>query len=364
MPLCKSVPLFGLKHFLLALLVFTMASGEVKRSRSEDLVEVRASNTEGFSNIWAGLDVEAEKRDEEILVEPRLTGRVGLASLMQLSGSTRMPKRRTLGTTDLHAQLTLPNNDNLRIFGFGAGGDLLLSTSEDTASETPEFKPHLGFSVMMDIDLIKISTWLPLKIYMNITTLDDEKLMLHMDAVSLRGGMEIKLERFSLFGSGNIGIYKERKPDTGTGSYNNIIIWAHPGIRVHLGSRINLVGRGKMLLAKRGDSPYLPEQVIGGSLYFEMPIFFRDTNAEAMRTLIFADRKKMRSQVHQYRQIKATRQLHAQADSTAMESGTNEARAKEIMDIIGSDYYKRKEELVKRRKKALEEIKKIEEMLE
>ena len=348
---------------LISLFLPRASDAEIKRSRAEGLVEVRASNTEGFSNIWVNTDLSVKKVDDQVYFEPTVGGTIGIASLMHLNGKMGLPKGRTLGTTELHAQLTLPGNDNLRFIGFGASGDLLLTTIEDTAKKEPDFKPYLGFTAMLDIDAIKVLPWLPLKLYANITNLDDENLLLYFNAINLRGGLEYKGERHSVFASGRIGLYQENeravKNGGAGGSYSNSLISVYPGVRYRIGNRMSVVARGELLIASVGNSKFLPKQMFGFSVLWEMPLYFKDTNAEAIRTLIFVDRKK--KSIGKSAQDKVASGKNREilpGTALSVNSDTTTVR------LLEDDFYQRKEDLKKHREKALEEMKKIEEMLE
>jgi len=356
--------------WLYSLIVVPGIYGDVKRSRSEGLVEVRASNTEGFSNIWIFADTELRYIETaggtgRIELIPRLGGKIGLASLMQLSGSTGVPKGRTLGTTQLHVQITTPGNNNLRLLGLGVSGDLMLSSVLDTVDGqegAPRFVPYPGFTAMLDLDLIKKMTWLPLKLYANVTNLDDEKLLPFFEQISIRGGLEYKGSRNSLFVGGNLGIYKERPANqSGTtllttgGSFDQFVLYASSGLRWRIGQGMNLVGRLNVLLGSIGTSPLLPKRAYALTVSWEAPLYFKDTDTEAVRTLIFVEkrRKSMRGTVR--------------ADTTAGPVGSILPGASTGVGtsrrIFGEDYYKRREELKRHRQQALKEMEKIEEML-
>lgn len=334
---------------------------DLKRSRTEDLVDVRASNTEGFSNIWVGLDLPVELRDSNaIFVEPRLCGRVGLASLLHLSGSTGIPKGRTLGTTEVHAQITLPGNDRLRFVGLGASGDMLLTIVANPGDLTPAFHPYLGFTLIADVDLIAKLPWLPLKFYANLTNLGAENIMLHFAPLSALGGMEYKGSRHSLFAGGQIMLLKQNQilgQPPPSKKYDQVLFYVFPGLRYRFSDRISLVGRARLLLLSVGDSPLLPQRTIGVSVSADMPLLFKDTDSEALRSLIFMERKR--------------KALHA---STKANPAASQGRLGAFLpsDSLGDpqarqrseDYFKQREELQKSRQKALDDMKKIEEMLE
>ncbi len=355
-----------LRRSLVLLTAFVLVAAielwaDLKRSRTEDLVDVRASNTEGFSNIWVGFDLPVELRDSNAIVaEPRLCGRVGLSSLLHLSGSTGIPKGRTIGTTEIHAQITMPGNDRLRFLGLAASGDMLLTKQAKPGDITPAFRPYLGFTLIADLDLIAKLPWLPLKIYANLTNMGSETIMLYFAPICALGGVEYKGSRHSLFAGGQIMLLKqnpfEDQPPP-SGRYDQLLFYVYPGMRYRLSDRISIVGRARWLLVSSGDSRYLPKRTMGVSVSAEMPLLFKDTDAEALRSLIFVERKR--------------KSLHAAAKSppAATQGGLaaflpadslNNGDARQRSD----DYFRQREELRKNRQKALEDMKKIEEMLE
>ncbi len=349
---------------VLVLCATAQLNADLKRSRTEDLMEVRASNTEGFSNIWAGADVHCEYRDNSLSIEPKVCGRIGLASLLHLSGSTGVPKGRTLGTTEVHAQITLPGNDRLRFIGMAASGDMLLTTRADPESDRPPFVPYLGFTALIDLDLIAKFPWLPLKLYVNATNLAGENIMLYFTPVSLLGGIEYKGSRHSYFASGQAMVLKQNNDIELTqikssGEFDQFLFYVYPGLRYRISDRISLVGRGRLLLLSIGDSPYLPQRMLGVSIGAEIPLLFKDTDAEALRSLIFVERRRKSNQsVAKAKAAAAQGQGRMAAIMPADSLATGEAQRR------SNDYFKQREELRNSRKKVLEDMEKIEEMLE
>jgi hypothetical protein len=360
------------------LLLFGLGLGtihaQLKRSRGEGLVEMQASNTEGFSNIWIGVDAGLEQRDQtSLLFDPKFAGVIGLAPFMQLSGSMGVPKGiRDLGTTFLSVRITLPGNDNLRLFGVGVSGDLLLSSIPDTirSKKAPQRMRKPGITLLADIDLIKKMPWLPLKFYFNASTMEDEQIMLAFDPLSFRAGAEYKGDRHSYFVSGSFGLYKESSGGAaGTGAsntYDNATFTLFPGVRYRIGNRMSLVARAKMMLFTKGSSQYLPQKIMGLSFLWEMPIHFKDSNAEAIRALVFVEQKKKIYNQAENPSVKTK----SGKEKTALPDGTLRGDQASLLSdesmnsIMGEDYFRQKEELKKHREQALDEMKKIEEMLE
>jgi hypothetical protein len=213
---------------------------------------------------------------------------------------------------------------------------------------------------MTDIDLIKKLPWLPLKLYLNVSNLDDERIMLYYDAINIKGGLEFKGMRNSYFASAILGFYKERVQEsstTGNEVYNNALIALIPGMRWRFRDNMSLVGRAKVMLPVAGEGVHLPKKMIGFSIQWEMPLFFKDTDAEAIRALIYMDRKK--TKIKQAADKNPTR---GNAISTVVSDST--AGDSEAIKWMEMDYFKRQEELKKRRKQAIEDMKKLEDMIE
>ncbi len=355
----KSFSIGVVCYTLLFLGCISVGYADVKRSRSEGAGILVASNTETFGNLFAAMGMSVELTDEDFIIEPKVYGKIGLASLMYLSGSTGIPKSRTLGTTKLSVHLTTPGNDNLRLIGFGVSGDLLLSTTLDTSKEAPPIMPYVGFTGTVDIDLIRIIPVIPLKFYLNFSTIDDEKLMLFLDVIKFIGGVEYKGSRHSLFLGMSVGIYKEKINETSLENsigYSNKIITLYPGFRYRIKESMSIVGSAKIMISKIGDSQYIPDRSYGGSFRFEIPLYFKDSNSESIRSLIFVNNRK--------KSIKEKSRKKGSGSSKSLPVTDKSTNVNTDNKLFEFDYFKRKDELKKRREKALEEIKQIEEMLE
>ena len=196
------------------------------RSRAEGVPGVLASNTVGLGDIWVtgGLssyfrispvanDVLSKQVDtayrndfrqrygsgnrlhRELVMVPDVGGVIGLANFLHLEVSGIPWDGEKLGATTARLQLTLPGNDNLRVFGLGLALNATLSTEEDVYSRgetTPGFDPLLSFTVMADLDWIKVSPSLPLKLYVNYASLDDYRLPRRMLTLEITEGIVIQ----------------------------------------------------------------------------------------------------------------------------------------------------------------------------
>ena len=142
-----------------------------------------------------------------------------------------------------------------------------------------------------------------------------------------------------------------------SGSYDQFLLYLYPGLRYRLSDRISLLGRARWLLLSAGDSPYRPQRTMGISVTCEMPLLFRDTNTETLRSLIFLDRKRRSFHASAKARTNAPQgRLATFLPSDSLNAGDARQRS--------DDYFKQREELQKNRKQALEDMKKIEEMLE
>jgi len=124
--------------FLAALLCFLApVQGQIKRSRAESIPELTASNTVGYGDVWlqSALSVISRKQSGAFF-EPYQAIGLGLSQNLSLWGGAVPFEggiKHVIGKADAHIKVTWPNNDNLRLFGFGAQGDLVLSTEMDTS---------------------------------------------------------------------------------------------------------------------------------------------------------------------------------------------------------------------------------------
>lgn len=284
------------------LLLSGYLSSQIKRSRNEGTFNIPASNVMGNGNIIVAASFTGQFAPSAIRLDPGAYLAVGIADILQLSGKTSIANFRTIGTTEAHLQLTLPGNDHLRFFGASISGDLYLSTEMDTlsglaSSEKPEFHAYIRPQITADIDWIAKFKKLPLKTYLKISMVDNPDFLYLYSQLSTCLGVEWKLKANSYSVDFGTGFYKElrRKESNfpGDASYRQQRFWIEPAIRYRLFNRISLRGAARILLLQRvkSERPLEPTYV-RLSAAAEIPLLYRETNTEAIRTMIFIEKEK------------------------------------------------------------------------
>jgi len=332
--------LSGKTKTIILLVFFSLPStGQVKRGRNEGTFNIPASNVMGNGNIVLCTSISGEYSGSSSHIDPGLCLGVGFTEIMQISGRTSLTNFRTLGGTEGHVQVTLPENDHLRFFGIAVCGDLFLSTEKDTISgsataDRPEYHAYVRPSLIMDIDWIARFRKLPLKTYLNISMADNPDLLYLYSQAGVRLGTELKLNRHSFSIDIGAGWYKE-KPRieygfNGDGSYCQQRLWMEPAIRYRLFDRISLLGAVRILIFQRVKSQHpLEPTYLRISTALAFPLMYRETNAEAIRTMLFVERHRpektddIEASIRDGSPLEAGLQLdlpELEGDSTALES--------------------------------------------
>jgi len=124
---------------------------------------------------------------------------------------------------------------------------------------------------------------------------DNPDLLYRYDQLTVVSAAEWKAFAHSLFVNAGLAMYKEKatKGQRGDAAYSQQYAWIEPGGRFRFFSRFSLVGSVKMSLyqALKEKNPLNPE-LFNVSMRIEVPIFMRETNTEAIRTLIFLGQRK------------------------------------------------------------------------
>ncbi len=288
-------------HRTLVPLILTVVSalGQVRRHRNEGTFNIPASNVIGHGNIVIAPSFGGSVSQSGIRFDPGASLAVGITDMLQLTGKTALAGFRKLGGTEARLQLTTPRNDHLRFFGVSLSGDLYLSTEMDTLSGNavrgrPEYHAYIRPSLIVDLDWIARFRKLPLKTYLLLNMADNPDLLYLYSQISIRFGTEWKLSRNSYSLDIGAGFYRElqreREVSPGGGGYDQLHLWMEPSIRYRFFDRISLLGAARILLLQKvkrenGLSP----TYVRISSALEIPILFKETNAEAIRTLIFVE---------------------------------------------------------------------------
>ncbi len=390
---------------LLGLLAHSAMAAQM-RSRAEGVPGVLASNTVGLGDIWVtgGMssyfrirpvanDVlsksvdsvyrndfrqlygSGNKLQRDLLLVPNIGAAIGLANFLHLEVESVPWDGEKLGATTARLKFTLPGNDDLRVFGLGASLNATLSTEEDIYSRgatTPGFDPLLYFSVMADLDWIKISNSLPVKFYLNYSGLDDYRLAHAYSQHQVRVAAEYKGYRKGYYLRGSAMFYKPLatrfNPDPGK-DFLPTFFDVGLGYRATFGDRF----------AFTADLSFDPTHPISFysqevrkppklELRVEAPLVFTETHAEAMRALIFNEeqRKHLRELA-----AKNPAPKTAQKDSGSGPAGLKldeisleDRKGSHGKDILQGVLDDTEGEVTEKRKQIRGELKQIEELLE
>ncbi|MBN1309452.1 MAG: hypothetical protein JXA18_16150 [Chitinispirillaceae bacterium] len=336
--------------------------GQIRRGRNEGTFNIPASNVMGNGNIIVAAAVAGGYAASGIRIDPGAYLAVGITDIMQLSGKTAFTNFRTLGVTEGHFQLTMPGNDHLRFFGVSVSGDLYLSTEMDTLSGSaiagrPDYHAYVRPSAVIDLDWIAKFKKVPLKSYLLVGMVDNPDLLYRYSQLSLCLGTELKLNRNSYSIDLGAGLYrelrKERLNSPGDRTYSQQRFWIEPAVRYRLFDRISLLGALRILVLQRvkPDRPLEPTY-LRLSTALEIPLIFRETNTEAIRTMVFIEQHKMKQ---------------PDAIDVSIKEGT-ELNAKLNLDIqkLDLDFDDRdsEKEVLKRREEIQQKMDEIEQLLE
>ena len=346
----------------LCILLSSLTYGQIKRGRNEGTFNIPASNVLGNGNIIVSAAFAGSAAPSGIRLDPGVYLNVGIADIMQLSGKTSFTNFRTLGTTEGHFQLTLPGNDHLRFFGIAASGDLYLSTEMDTLSGAaisgrPEYHAYIRPSIIADLDWIAKNKSLPMKTYAMFSMADNPDLLYLYSQLSFRLGAELKLNKNSYSIDFGAGFYKELQRDetayTGDDTYRQQRFWIEPAVRYRLFDRYSLLGAVRILLLQRvkSERPIEPTYLrISAAL--DVPLLFRETNTEAIRTMIFVEKHK---------------QVQPNAIDASVKKGVS-LESESDLDLEGlnlsTQEEESEEEVLKRREEIQKKMEEIERLLE
>jgi hypothetical protein len=349
---------------VLAMLLFLSASSQtVKRSRDEGTSSIPASNVMGNGNITAVVAGGGSYSYAGFSAFPAVGGQVGITDIMELSGSFVPWTSRGIGPIEAHLQITTPANDKLRFFGAALFADLFLSTRQDTLSAStakgkPEYNSYPAASLVADLDWLALLKWLPIKIYLKLGMVDNPDLLYRYDQLAVVSAAEWKAFAHSLFVNAGLAMYKEKatRDNPGDAAYSQQYAWLEPGGRFRFFSRFSLVGSVKMSLyqALKEKNPLNPE-LFNVSMRIEVPIFLRETNTEAIRTLIFLGQRKEKNA--EPSAVAAGEPAGGKAAGIVGMSGNDP-------DTLGTfDFSQEREELIKRREETQKKMADIEKML-
>ncbi len=390
---------------LLGLLAQPVMAAQM-RSRAEGVPGVLASNTVGLGDIWVtgGLgssfrirpvanevlshSVDSVYRDDfrrlygsgnklqrDLLLVPNVGAAVGLANFLHLEVESVPWDGEKLGATTARLKFTLPGNDNLRVFGLGMSLNATLSTEEDIYSKgetTPGFDPLLHFSVMADVDWIKIEPTLPVKLYLNYSSLDDYRLVHAYAQHQFLLAAEYKGYRKGFYVRGSAMFYRPLatrfNPDPDK-AFLPTLFELGAGYRAVFGERFTFTADLGLdpihpfsFYSQEVRKP--PELQVGISA----PLVYTETRAEAIRALIFNEvqRKRLRQLAARNPAPKAAQKDSAggPADLKLDEISLEDRKGTHSKDLLKGVLDDAEAEVTEKRKQIRGELKQIEELLE
>jgi hypothetical protein len=344
------------------ILACVLAAQTVKRGRNEGTVHIPASNVMGNGNITAYADLGAGLYDDRLEAGTRVGAAIGIAELLQFTVQTSFINFNRLGPTEAHLQATLPGNDRLRFFGFGVRGDLYLSTSLDTISAgadatKPEYNPYPLFSIIADLDFLARPKKTPIKSYLYVSLCDNPRFLFEYNQFAAKTGLELKMYQHSVFCDAGVALYKQKKgiPPAKT-SYDQYYFWISPGARYRLKNRFSIMGNLQLTLYPHinAQSSFKPER-LQLVVKFEAPIAFRETDAEAIRTIVFMEKRKD--------EIQASEKTGAISSENAIITKFEKTMADLNKEDETFDYTREENELIRRREAVEGVMEKIEKLL-
>lgn len=293
---------FILLSLILSSAIFGQAA--IKRGRNEGTMNIPASNAIGNGNITVYAGGLGSYGTVETFAEPTFGACVGLAGIMEITGKTSFTNFKGLGTSEARLQLTLPGNDRLRFLGFAFCGELYLTTTPDTlnagaAAGKPTYGSFMLPSGILDLDWLAFFKTFPLKTYFSAGLADEPGLLYRYRQVSLKTGIEWKTHQHSAFLDIGAGLYKEKRSGhfAGDATYRQKIVWFEPGIRYRFFGAYSLLSSLRIAAYRaldRENDRRLPVSIVRFAAVMDIPLLFRETNTETIRTLVFMERTKDR----------------------------------------------------------------------
>jgi hypothetical protein len=355
--------------FCLILCSILLAESTVKRGRNEGTLNIAASNVVGNGNITLttgsyGDYLRFGQRHDSagFRINPTLGLIVGISNILEFRAQTAFTNFSELGTSEAHIQFTTPGNDRLRFFGIALCGDLYLSTSPDSigssaAAGKPEYNSFMKPSATLDLDWLALFKSFPLKNYFHFSMVDDATLLYSYDQLSFIAGGEWKMYDNSWFVDVGAGFYKEKTNGRykGDSSYAQQQVWFEPGLRYRLFGQFSvLCGFRVTVWQKLKELRPLPSTMLQGAVRLDIPLLFKETNTEAIRTLVFMEREKVEK-----KNTITTSFEQGKRVETALEKDLKSLELKS--DIPDSDQEK---EEMKKREEIQQKMDEIEKLLE
>lgn len=393
---------------MLGLLMSTtdVAPGAQMRSRSEGVPGVQASNTVGLGDIWVGgalssqfsirpiaNDALAEMVDSsyrgdfralygaedklrrDMRMVPTVSGVIGLAGFLHIELQSIPWDGEKLGASTARLKVTTPGNDNLRVFGLGFSLNATLSTEEDIYARgetTPGFDPLLYFTVIADLDLIKLAGGHPYKMYLNYSNLDDHTLSKAYSQHLVAMALERKGARAGWWMRLSAMMYKPlptRFNPEPRDEYLSTSFELGLGYRASLSDRVTVAG--ELSLDPIDPIRFYDKEVSKPPrLHVEVsvPIVYTETRGEAIRSLIFneQERKRLRRLAARNPSVKAAGRDSASVPGQLRldELSLENRKTTDTKDLLKGVFEEPEDDVPEKRKQIRSQLKQIEELLE
>ncbi len=286
--------------FTIFLVAANLYAQDVRRGRNEGTLNLPASNVSGSGNIALYVLSRGGVGAGGVSTGLYAGGSVGVAEIIQFSADASLAGFSALGPLRASMQVTLPGNDKLRFFGVAGRADVYLSTVADTLSGEaragkPDYHSYIRPNLIADLDWISLFQWLPLKLYVMGSLVDNPELLHRYNQLSLSAGAEWKMYRHSFFVDTRYGLYRgvRRGSVAADRSYEQRLLFLEPGVRLRTRNNMRVVGGLRFLahsIVKQSDG--LNPSNVTLTLGVEVPLLFRESNTEAIRTLVFKEQQK------------------------------------------------------------------------
>jgi len=298
--------LLGTTQFCLTMcLLFLVYPGygqqTIVRPRSEGTTYLDAANVMGGHNLsfysaWA-LENYTERNEQF----PTIGAMVGISGFLQFKGECAFHNFQTIGPLEGHLKLSVPGNGGFRFFNASFGGDIYLSTTQDTITATtdtakPDYHAFFAAGIQADLDWLAIHKSLPIKTGFYAGLADTPHLLHRYQQIRIQASLEFKRIRHSIFADVGAGFFKEKKNRlnrTADKGYEQYYLWLAPGARYRFLDRFSVLGSFKLTLVENVKQTHplvVPPVTIQARV--EIPLFYRETETEAVRTLIFIEQNK------------------------------------------------------------------------
>jgi hypothetical protein len=282
---------------------------------------------------------------------------------------------KKLGATTAWLKGTTPGNDNLRLFGVGLAVGATLSSEEDVYSRnvtTPGFESIFHVQAAVDADFLKVSASFPLKLYLNYSSLDDHRLVHAYTQHKFQAAAEWKDFRGGPYV--RVASYLYRRLPTRFDSvpadpWKPLFHEIGAGWRWMAGDRFTFVAECSLdpvaPFAFYRDAARKPPRM---RLELSLPLYARENQAEALRALLFMERRRRALRLAAARKPAgrvdtsraASDSLPVDLDALSLGRSQNLKETELLKDILGD----KEKEIRERRRKIRSELKEIEELLE